>query len=594
LFEELEDGSIQEFFFSGVNIYWLGQDENNPEQPDKEVVYSHPSNFRIDDVLLSSKLMGSTVVRAHTVGVSTGTGEFHAWNMGWEGVVWPTRGVTMEENFASMDYAVLKAGELGIRLIVPLTDEWNYFHGGIHDFLGWRGLSKLEGVEGNCVCNMDQHLQDEFYTNEDVVADFKEYIGVILNHVNPMTGVAYKDDPTIMAWETGNELYYPTVEWTMDIANYIKVGLGAKQLVMDGRMVSRTGFNPELDDPLIAALYSDVVDIVSDHFYPMSVSKLRENSKKSVEQLNLPYVVGEIGWTSQGGQDVNAFMAETESLRSSGFVSGDLFWSMFGHGEKFGQVVHDDGFSIYWPTGPEPASFNYDNTAYRLTVRNISDHMYRMEGRPIPSIYGMDDIPPVVTHLLCRPGFWIQIGVRGVAGAHLYKIVQDGKAIAYIEDRQKKPIYIHNSDVTETSQGLHLHQRQRLARLLQDANHSCSKLVQHVTWLLRMQRCSALHLTPYSLLSAQRRRRRLLAGPPTSFAAVALQDLLLGQTLHLRQDRHQDLHQRQHQDHLLQGANLLCFRPVLLVTWLLRMQRCNALHLTRYSLQSVPHHRRHQ
>ena len=57
--------------------------------------------------------MGSQVVRAHTVGVSTGTGEIHAWNMGWEGTVWPERGLTIEENFESMDYAVFRAGQLG-------------------------------------------------------------------------------------------------------------------------------------------------------------------------------------------------------------------------------------------------------------------------------------------------------------------------------------------------------------------------------------------------------------------------------------------------------------------------------------------------
>ena len=48
------------------------------------------------------------------------------------------------------------AGQLGLRVVVPLTDEWNYYHGGLHDFLGWRGRGQLEGVQDNCVCNMDQ------------------------------------------------------------------------------------------------------------------------------------------------------------------------------------------------------------------------------------------------------------------------------------------------------------------------------------------------------------------------------------------------------------------------------------------------------
>ena len=57
------------FSFSGVNIYWLGQDENNPDVPEgPSPHYSHPSLFRIDDVLTSAKSMGSLVVRSHTLG----------------------------------------------------------------------------------------------------------------------------------------------------------------------------------------------------------------------------------------------------------------------------------------------------------------------------------------------------------------------------------------------------------------------------------------------------------------------------------------------------------------------------------------------
>ena len=59
----------QTFSFSGVNIYWLGQDENNPDLPEgPSPQYSHPTSFRIDDVLTSAKSMGSLVVRSHTLG----------------------------------------------------------------------------------------------------------------------------------------------------------------------------------------------------------------------------------------------------------------------------------------------------------------------------------------------------------------------------------------------------------------------------------------------------------------------------------------------------------------------------------------------
>ena len=80
--------------------------------------------------------------------------------MGWNGTLWPaSHAPEISENFASIDYALYKAGQLGLKLIIPLTDNWNYYHGGLHDFLGWRSESQLEGVKENCVCNIDQHLQ---------------------------------------------------------------------------------------------------------------------------------------------------------------------------------------------------------------------------------------------------------------------------------------------------------------------------------------------------------------------------------------------------------------------------------------------------
>ena len=61
-----------------------------------------------------------------------------------------------------------------------------------YTFLRWRGVSQ-------------DNYGEQFYYNSQVIEDFKAYIRVIMTHVNRYTGVALKDDPTILAWETGNE-----------------------------------------------------------------------------------------------------------------------------------------------------------------------------------------------------------------------------------------------------------------------------------------------------------------------------------------------------------------------------------------------------
>ncbi len=143
------------------------------------------------------------------------------------------------------------------RLIIPLTDNWHYAEGGKHTFTDWRSISD----------------ENQFYYNTQVISDFETYISTLLNHVNVYTGIAYKNDPTILAWETGNELVPPT-SWTQLISTYIK-SLDHNHLVLDGRY----GI-----DPNAASLTN--VDIVSDHYYPKSISKLTSDAQAAKKAGN--------------------------------------------------------------------------------------------------------------------------------------------------------------------------------------------------------------------------------------------------------------------------------------------------------------------
>jgi mannan endo-1,4-beta-mannosidase len=69
----------------------------------------------------------------------------------------------------------------------------------------------------------------QFYTNATIISDFKDYIEHLLTHVNQYTGQSYVEDPTIIGYETGNELNgivwadkdVPN-EWTKEICQFIK------------------------------------------------------------------------------------------------------------------------------------------------------------------------------------------------------------------------------------------------------------------------------------------------------------------------------------------------------------------------------------
>ena len=108
-------------------------------------------------------------------------------------------------------------------------------------------------------------------------------------------------------------------------------------MFLDGRLISRTGAYPELSDPARREEYREVVDIVTDHLYPLSVDKLRETADTAATLYGLPLVIGEFGWTETDNVDVLTFLQTVEELNTEGLLSGSLFWSMFGHAEIFGE-----------------------------------------------------------------------------------------------------------------------------------------------------------------------------------------------------------------------------------------------------------------
>ena len=80
-------------------------------------------------------------------------------------------------------------------------------------------------IPANSVLLQVNPLVQQFYTKATIVNDFKNYIKHLITHVNPYTGLSYAEDPTIFAYETGNELGGPTfgdmdvpVAWTADIS----------------------------------------------------------------------------------------------------------------------------------------------------------------------------------------------------------------------------------------------------------------------------------------------------------------------------------------------------------------------------------------
>lgn len=118
-----------------------------------------------------------------------------------------------DEGMQRLDRAVALAEQHGMRVILTLANNWKDF-GGVPAYLRWFGLSG----------------HPEFYSDGRCRAAYWMWVQQLLDRTNTVTGRVYKDDPTILAWELGNELRCPEgkegetllLSWMWEMATLLK------------------------------------------------------------------------------------------------------------------------------------------------------------------------------------------------------------------------------------------------------------------------------------------------------------------------------------------------------------------------------------
>ena len=298
----LFDGE-KEFRFLSLDIPNLLVVEDNVPFAE-ENPWRLPDKFEINDALETLRQLGGTATRSYVITVVktndlSGTPRH---------VLGP--GKFNEEAFRTLDEVLAAANRTGVRLIIPLVDNW-VWQGGRAEYAGFRGKTK-----------------DEFWTDPQLIADFEQTIHFILTRTNTVTGVRYCDDKSVLCWETGNEIASPP-SWTREIAHYIK-SLDTNHLVMDGFNTAR--LRPE-------SLEIADVDIVTTHHYPGNKQSFAELIRANAEMAKgkKPYIVGEFGFVS------TAQMADAMQAIADSSCSGGMLWSL-----RFRN--RDGGF--YWHSEP--------------------------------------------------------------------------------------------------------------------------------------------------------------------------------------------------------------------------------------------------
>lgn len=84
---------------------------------------------------------------------------------------------------------IKEASDRDLKLIIVFVNNWDDF-GGMNQYAAWSTTTSSH---------------DEFYTDAKCKQWYKDYVNYFLNRENTLTGIKYKDDPTIFAWELANE-----------------------------------------------------------------------------------------------------------------------------------------------------------------------------------------------------------------------------------------------------------------------------------------------------------------------------------------------------------------------------------------------------
>lgn len=303
-----------------------------------------PDEFEIRDALTAIKQLGGKVTRTYVLSVRRqddtpdiirhveGPGKFN------------------EDAFRALDKALQIADEVGVRVIIPFVDNWKWW-GGVGEYAAFRGKAR-----------------EAFWTDPQLIADFKKTIEFVINRRSTCTGITYKDDKAILAWETGNELVAP-FSWTREIAAYVK-GLDTNHLLLEGTLAKELS-QEAVDDPNI--------DILSTHHYGDPNASLQHIvSNQMLARGKKPYVVGEYGIVST--QDIRAI---TDTIIHQG-LAGGMLWSLRFRNKEGGFYNHYEynKVSAYrWPGFPS-GEF-YDE---RMVLNIIRGKAYEIDGALQPRL----------------------------------------------------------------------------------------------------------------------------------------------------------------------------------------------------------------
>ncbi|KAL2345590.1 hypothetical protein Fmac_006875 [Flemingia macrophylla] len=339
-------------YINGFNAYWLMYMASDPSTSSKVTAsFQQASQY------------GLNVARTW------------AFNDGGDRALQISPGSYDENVFKGLDFVISEAGKNGVRLILSLVNNWNDY-GGKKKYVEW---ARERGQNLN--------NDDDFYTNPVVKQYYKNHVNTVLTRKNTITGILYKDDPTIFAWELMNEPRCQSdasgksfEDWVGEMGAYVK-SIDSKHLLEVG-LEGFYGESMQQNNPAGVQAGTDFIsnnqvpeiDFSTIHLYPdqwltnsnetaqeLFVDKWVEaHIEDSNNVLRKPILVTEFGKSTKSpGYKVekrNSYFEKIyklvyDSCSSGGSCVGGLFWQLM----VPGMDGYGDGYEVIFQETPSTA-----------------------------------------------------------------------------------------------------------------------------------------------------------------------------------------------------------------------------------------------
>lgn len=328
------------------------------------------------------------------------------------------RGKGPEGNAAllsGLDRALAEIGARGMTAVLYLTNFWEW-SGGMSTYLWYDTGSYIDMGDPAHPWPAFANASSRFYGNRNAVKLYHDWVRAIVGRTNGVTGIAYRNDPAIMAWQLCNEPrpggtpedaapklpgFYA---WIRDTARLIK-GIDPNHLVSIGS----EGLKGTVESTEIFRASHAIaeIDYATAHIWPLNWSwidardlagtaaageaKVREyldQHRALASQIGKPLVIEEFGYPRDGGgYDAVAatryrdryyrliFAAVEDSVRTGGPVQGSNFWAWNGAGRAaHGDHRYRHGDPLLGDPPHEPQGWYgvYDSDESTRTL--IADH----------------------------------------------------------------------------------------------------------------------------------------------------------------------------------------------------------------------------